>query len=75
MLEVLRALKKINLIHGKYFLSSLMHTVPTTERVHLLACNKFLHVRNKILNDIVYGELGRHPLFITDTVRFLLSIG
>ena len=40
------------------------------ERVHLFACKKFLHVRNKTPND-VYGELGRYPLFITATVRFI----
>ena len=41
------------------------------ERVHLFACKRFLHVRNKTLNDVVYGELGRHPLFIPAIVRFV----
>ena len=41
------------------------------ERVHLFACNRFLHVRNKTPNDVVYGELGRYPLFIPATVRFV----
>ena len=41
------------------------------ERVHLFACKKFLHVRNKTPNDVVYGELGRYPLFITARVRFI----
>ena len=40
-----------------------------TERVHLFACKRFLHVRNKTPNDVVYGELGRFPLFIPATVR------
>ena len=31
----------------------------------------FLHVPNKTPNDVVYGELGRYPLFITATVRFI----
>ena len=31
----------------------------------------FLHVRNKTPNDVVYGELGRYPLFITATFRFI----
>ena len=26
------------------------------ERVHLYACKRFLHVLDKTLNDIVYGE-------------------
>ena len=32
---------------------------------------KVLHVRKKIPNGVVYGELGRYPLFITATVRFI----
>ena len=28
-------------------------------------------MRNKTPNDVVYGELGRYPLFITATVRFI----
>ena len=35
------------------------------ERVHLYACKLFLHVLDKTPNDIVYGELGRYPLWIT----------
>ena len=41
------------------------------ERVHLFACKRFLHVRNKTPNDVVYRELGRCPLFIPATVRFV----
>ena len=41
------------------------------ESVHLFACKKVLHVRNKTPNGVVYGELGRYPLFITATVRFI----
>ena len=39
--------------------------------MHLFACKFFLHVRNKTPNDVVYGELGRYPLFITATVRVI----
>ena len=39
--------------------------------MHLFACKKFLHVRNNTPNDVVYGELGRYPLFITATFRFI----
>ena len=35
------------------------------ERVHLYACKRFLRVLDKTQNDIVYGELGRYPLWIT----------
>ena len=63
-----------------------MHIVPTLlyaaeiwgykeyehiERVHLFACNRFLHVCNKTPNDIVYGELGRYPLCIPATIRLV----
>ena len=41
------------------------------ERVHLFACKRFLHARNKTPNDVVYGELGCYPLFIPATVRFV----
>ena len=41
------------------------------ERVHLFACKRVLLVRNKTPNDVVYGELGRYPLFIPATVRFV----
>ena len=41
------------------------------ERVHLFACKRFLHVRNKTPNDVVYGELGRYSLFIPSTVSFV----
>ena len=41
------------------------------ERVHLFACKLFLHVLNKTPNDVVYGELGRYPLWITATTRCL----
>ena len=35
------------------------------ERVHLYACKRVLHVLDKTPNDIVYGELGRYPLWVT----------
>ena len=34
------------------------------ERVHLYACKRILRVLGKTPNDIVYGELGRYPLWI-----------
>ena len=41
------------------------------ERVHLFAYKQFLHVRIKTPNDVIYGELGRCPLCISVTVRFI----
>ena len=86
-LEVLRALKKISCNSPEVFFKLFdAQIVPTLlyaaeiwgyrnyeqiERVHLFACKTFLHVRNKTPNDVVYGELGRYPLFITATVRFI----
>ena len=43
------------------------------ESVHLFACKRFLHVQNKTPNDVVYGELGRYPLFMLQSD--LSSIG
>ena len=34
------------------------------EKVHLFAMKKFLHVDQKTPNDLVYGELGRYPIYI-----------
>ena len=39
------------------------------EKVHLFACKRFLHVQNKTPNDVVYGELGRVPLWITASIK------
>ena len=39
------------------------------EKVHLLACKRFLGVPIKTPNKIVYGELGRFPLYINSSVR------
>jgi hypothetical protein len=39
------------------------------ERVQLFACKRFMHVVNKTPNDLVYGDLGRHPLWITAVIK------
>ena len=85
--DLLRALKKINCNSLDFFLTLFdTHIVPILlyaaeiwgyrnceqiEGVHLFACKNLLHVRNKTRNGVVYGELGRYPLFITATVRFI----
>ena len=85
--EILRALKKIGcnspVVFFKLFDAQIVPTLlygaeiwgyrkyEQIERVHLFACKHFLHVRNKTPNDVIYGELGRYPLFISATVRFI----
>lgn len=39
------------------------------EKIHLFACKRFLHVYPKTPNAMVYGELGRYPLFIDSCVN------
>lgn len=39
------------------------------EKVHLLACKRFLNVAARTPNKMVYGELGRHPLQINCYIR------
>lgn len=39
------------------------------EKVHLLACKRFLGVPLKTPNRMVYGELGRFPLYVNSTMR------
>ena len=47
------------------------------ESVHLFACKRILNVSPKTPNIMVYGELGRYPLFIDSTisaVRYLFKL-
>jgi len=39
------------------------------ERVHMLACKRFLGVPLKTPNKMVYGELGRYPLYVNSSIR------
>ena len=39
------------------------------EKVHVLACKKYLGLPLKTPNKMVYGELGRYPLFINSQIR------
>ena len=34
------------------------------EKVHLCVCKLFINVPTVTLNDMIYGELGRYPLYI-----------
>jgi hypothetical protein len=39
------------------------------EQIHLFACKRFLRITDKTPNDVIYGELGRHPLWIESNLR------
>ena len=39
------------------------------EQVHLFACKRLLRIQNKTPNDVVYGELGRFPIWITACIK------
>ncbi|MCB4773617.1 MAG: hypothetical protein LGB05_08370, partial [Sulfurovum sp.] len=41
------------------------------EKVHMMACKRFLGVPLRTPNKMVYGELGRYPLFVNSTLRCL----
>ena len=38
------------------------------EKVHMFAIKRFLHVHGRTPNDIVYGELGRFPMYVNSYV-------
>ena len=42
-----------------------------TEKVHMMACKRFLGVPLRTPNKMVYGELGRYTLFVNSTLRCL----
>jgi hypothetical protein len=39
------------------------------EKAHLFACKRFLNVAPQTPNSMVYGDLGRYPVYITSAVR------
>ena len=41
------------------------------KKVHMMACQHFLGVPLRTPNKMVYGELGRYPLFVNSTLRCL----
>ena len=43
----------------------------TIEKVHTFACKKVLSMSLRTPNSLVYGELGRYPLYIDSAVRSL----
>ncbi|KAH3733781.1 hypothetical protein DPMN_040215 [Dreissena polymorpha] len=41
------------------------------ERIHLKFCKRLLNVKQTVCNAVVYGELGRYPLFIHRYVKMV----
>ena len=41
------------------------------EKVHMMACKRLFGVPLRTQNKMVYGELGRDPLFVNSTLRCL----
>ena len=48
-----------------------LHRLDSVEKVHLMACKRFLGVPIKSPNKMVYGDLGRYPLYINAYVSCL----
>ena len=46
-----------------------MHRLDNVERVHTLACKRYLNISLRVPNKFVYGETGRYPLYINSAVR------
>ena len=54
-----------------------VYQIDTVERIHLIACKRFLGVPNITATNKVYGELNRYPLFIKTqlcAIRYWLRI-
>jgi Reverse transcriptase (RNA-dependent DNA polymerase) len=47
------------------------HTFGDIEKVHLFACKRLLRVGQQTPNKLVYGDLGRFPLFVNATIRMV----
>ena len=46
-----------------------LQCLENVEKVHTLACKRFLNVPSRTPNKAVYGELGRYPLYINSCMR------
>lgn len=46
-------------------------SIENIERVHLLACKRYLGVPLKTPSKMVYGELGRYPLYVNSSLKFI----
>ena len=39
------------------------------EKAHMCACKRFLNVGVQTPNKMIYGDLGRYPMFVTSAIR------
>ena len=39
------------------------------EKAHMFACKQFLNVGVQTPNKMIYGDLGRYPVFVTSVIR------
>ena len=46
-----------------------LQRLDSIEKVHLIACKRYLGVPMRTPNKMVYGELGRYPLFVNTYIR------
>ena len=46
-----------------------LQRIDVIEKVHTFACKRFLNVPLKTPNKMVYGDLGRYPLFVNSCIR------
>jgi hypothetical protein len=84
-LEILRTLRRIGCVSADVFFKLFdTQVVPVllyaaeiwgykrfskVEQIHLYACKRFLRITDKTPNDIIYGELGRFPLWIVSGIK------
>ena len=47
------------------------HTAPDIEKIHLYFLKRILKVRNSTVNNMVYCELGRLPLYVERQCRMV----
>ena len=41
------------------------------EKAHMFACKRFLNVGVQIPNKMIYGDLGRYPIFVTYAILYV----
>lgn len=46
-----------------------LNRLENIERIHTLACKRYLNVPMGVYNKFIYGETGRYPLYINSAVR------
>ena len=46
-----------------------LHRLDSIEKIHTLAIKRFLNVPLKVSNKLVYGDVGRYPLYINSATR------